>query len=151
HALKDIEYLSTKESVWDDEVKSYPIDECIHEIFEAQAAKTPDAVAIIFGNRQITYDDLNRESNKLAHFLIKHRNVHADTLVGICLERSIEMIVCILGVLKAGGAYLPLDPHYPSARLAHVLDDAGLTPVLVTRDILARISLNEERAVCVDD
>jgi amino acid adenylation domain-containing protein len=151
HALKDIEYLSTKESVWDDEVKSYPIDECIHEIFEAQAAKTPDAVAIIFGNRQITYDDLNRESNKLAHFLIKHRNVHADTLVGICLERSIEMIVCILGVLKAGGAYLPLDPHYPSARLAHVLDDAGLTTVLVTRDILARISLNEERAVCVDD
>ena len=113
---------------------TYPQDQCIHELFEAQVERTPDAVALVFEDRQLTYLELNERANQLAHYL-RSQGVGPDVLVGICVERSLEMIVGLLGILKAGGAYLPLDPSYPPERLAYMLDDAKPT-VLLTQQRL---------------
>src|SRR5690606_27690129 len=112
---------------WNDTAEDFPHEKCIHELFEAQVEKNPEAIAVIFEGRQFTYDELNTHSNQLAHYLISEKQVKPDTLVGICMERSLDMVVAILGVLKAGGAYVPLDPAYPEARLAYMLGDAKLT------------------------
>ncbi len=106
-----------------------PLEMCIHQLFEIQVEKTPDAVAIVFGEKKITYCELNRRANQLAHYLM-HIGVKPEVLVGICVERSIEMVVGILGILKAGGAYVPLDPTYPMERLAFMLEDAQVRIVL---------------------
>nr|WP_317616852.1 condensation domain-containing protein [Nostoc sp. PA-18-2419] len=95
----------------------YPQDKCIHQLFEEQIARTPDAVAVVFAGQQLTYRELNYRANQLAHYL-RCLGVGADVLVGICVERSLEMIVGLLGILKAGGAYVPLDPVYPQDRLS---------------------------------
>jgi non-ribosomal peptide synthetase component F len=94
---------------------------CIHQIFERQVEKTPDAVAVVFEERRFTYQELNCHANQLAHHL-RTLGVGPEVLVGICMERSLEMVVGLLGILKAGGAYVPLDPAYPLERLAFVLD-----------------------------
>jgi amino acid adenylation domain-containing protein len=112
----------------------YPADRCIHELFEAQAVRTPEAVAVRFEEESLTYGELNRRANRLAHHL-RRRGVGPETRVGICLERSLEMVVGILAVLKAGGAYVPLDPGYPAERLAFILADSA-TPLLLTREAL---------------
>ncbi|MDE1483572.1 non-ribosomal peptide synthetase [Xenorhabdus bovienii] len=112
---------------------------CIHELFERQVEKTPDAVAVRFGEQSLSYAELNRRANQLARFLREDLHVGPDTLVGVCVERSIEMVVALLAVLKAGGAYVPLDPHYPAERLDYMLHDAaprallshGAVPVVV--------------------
>jgi len=104
------------------------------ELFAAQAAKTPDAVAVVFEERTLSYGDLDRRANQLAHHL-QGLGVGPETVVGLCVERSPEMIVGLLGILKAGGAYLPLDPAYPPDRLAFMLEDAR-APVLVTHSAL---------------
>ncbi len=101
----------------------HPRDKCIHELFETQVAKTPDAIAVVFAHRQLTYRELNSRANQLAHYLRK-LGVGPETLVGICMERSMEMVVGLLGILKAGGAYVPLDPTYPKDRLAFMLEDS---------------------------
>ena len=106
----------------------------IHELFEAQARRTPDALALVFGDHQLSYFQLNRRANQVAHHLQK-LGVGPETLVGLCVERSLEMIVGLLGVLKAGGAYLPLDPKYPEERLAYMLADANI-PILLTQQNL---------------
>nr|WP_275976573.1 amino acid adenylation domain-containing protein [Geothrix alkalitolerans] len=97
---------------------------CTHELFERQVARTPDAVALSFGARQVSYRELNERANKVAHHL-RERGVGPDVLVGVCLERSPEMVVALLGVWKAGGAYVPLDPTYPPERLSFMIGDAG--------------------------
>ena len=89
----------------------------IHRVFEAQAARTPDRIAAVHRDRQISYGELNRRANQVARALVK-RGVGADVLVGLFMDRSLEMVVGLLGILKAGGAYLPLDPSYPLPRLA---------------------------------
>lgn len=109
---------------------------CIHRIFEAQAARTPDALAVAGGDDQLTYRELDRRSNQLARHL-QGRGVGPDVVVALCLERSVDAVVAMLGVLKAGGAYLPLDPGYPKDRLAFMLRDAGVR-LLVTREELAQ-------------
>ncbi|MEH2169650.1 MAG: AMP-binding protein [Nostoc sp.] len=96
---------------------------CLHELFEAQVEKIPEAVALKFEGQQLTYRELNQQANQLAHHL-QALGVKPETLVGICVERSLEMIVGILGILKAGGAYVPLDPSNPQERLNHILEDA---------------------------
>jgi amino acid adenylation domain-containing protein len=116
---------------WNDTKTDYPKDQCIHQLFEEQVEKSPDAIAVVFEEQQITYRELNERANQLAHYLMK-LGVGAETLVGICVERSIEMIVGLLGILKAGGAYLPLDPAYSKERLAFMLEDAQ-THVLLTQ------------------
>jgi amino acid adenylation domain-containing protein len=112
----------------------YPADRCIHALFEAQAARTPQAVAAVYEGEALTYAELNARANQLAH-LLRRRGVGPEVRVGICLDRGLEMVVSILAVLKAGGAYVPLDPAYPAERLAFILADSA-TPVLLTRDTL---------------
>src|ERR1700720_2535871 len=102
--------------------KSYPLERCVHELFEEQGRRTPDAVAVVFENQQLTYGELNCRANQLGHYL-QGLGVGPEVLVGICVERSIEMIVGLLGILKSGGAYLPFDPAYPPDRLSFMIED----------------------------
>ncbi len=120
---------------WNDTAAAHPKDKCLHELFEAQARHTPEAVAVMFGEQSLTYRELNERANQLARHL-KKLGVRADSLVGICVERSLEMVVGLLGILKAGGAYVPLDPEYPKERLAFMLEDSGVA-VLLTQAHLA--------------
>ncbi|HEV3051001.1 MAG TPA: amino acid adenylation domain-containing protein, partial [Longimicrobium sp.] len=122
---------------WNDTVE-YPADRCIHELFQAQAARTPAAVAVVHEGEALSYAELNAGANQLAHFL-RRRGVGPEVRVGICLERSLEMVVAILAVLKAGGAYVPLDPAYPADRLAFTLADAGVPLVLVQESVRATL------------
>ncbi|MBA2352668.1 MAG: amino acid adenylation domain-containing protein, partial [Burkholderiales bacterium] len=129
---------------WNDTETYYPKDRCIHDLFEAQVDRTPDAVAVVFGEQQLSYAELNARANRLAHHLIA-LGVGPEVLVGLCVERSLEMIVGLLGILKAGGAYLPLDPAYPKERLAFMLEDSK-APVLITE---SRLDLPEHAAQCL--
>lgn len=116
---------------WNNTKTNYPQDRCIHQLFEEQAEKTPDKIAVSFENQQLTYQELNKRANQVARYL-QTVNVKPETMVGICLERSLDLIVGLLGILKAGGAYVPLDPAYPYDRLAFMLQDLQL-PVLLTK------------------
>ncbi|MGA9381124.1 MAG: amino acid adenylation domain-containing protein, partial [Phormidium sp.] len=135
---------------WNDTQTDYPVDKCIHQLFEEQVEKTPDAVAIIFENQQLTYAQLNIRANQLAHYL-RYEGVDADVLVGICVERSIEMIVGILGILKAGGAYLPLDPEYPAERLHLMLYDSQVSLLLTQQWLLEKLPQSPTQLVLLDE
>jgi amino acid adenylation domain-containing protein len=126
-----------------------PAAECVHHMIEAQAARTPEAVAVLGGGRQLTYRELNERANRLAHRLRKH-GVGPDVLVALCLERSSELVVGILGTLKAGGAYVPLDPAYPKDRLAFLLADSR-PAVLLTRQGMAAVLPEHGARVCYLD
>ncbi|OWY69320.1 non-ribosomal peptide synthetase [cyanobacterium TDX16] len=119
---------------WNLTQQDYP-SQCIHQLFEAQADKMPNAIAVVYKDEQLTYQELNYRSNQLASYLQK-LGVAPEVKVGICVERSLLMIVGILGILKAGGAYVPLDPAYPSERLKFMLEDAQIT-ILLTQQSLA--------------
>ena len=119
---------------WNDTDADYTKDKCIHELFEEQAEQTPNAIAVTFEGRRLTYRELNTKANQLAHHL-QGLGVGPETLVGICVERSLEMVVGLLGILKSGGAYVPLDPTYPKERLAIMLEDAQVS-VVITQDRL---------------
>ncbi|MDH6576351.1 amino acid adenylation domain-containing protein, partial [Kitasatospora sp. MAP5-34] len=114
-----------------------PVDQCVHQAFEAQAERTPDAVAIVFEGEQLTYRQLNERANRLAHHL-RSLGARPDTLVGVSLLRGIELIPALLGVLKSGAGYLPLDPANPADRLGYILEDAG-APLLITTSTLNSI------------
>lgn len=116
---------------WNATETAYPRDVCIHNLFEHQVSRTPHAVAVAFGEAQLTYQELNVRANQLAHYLQRH-GVGPEVRVGLCVARSLEMVVGMLGILKAGGAYIPLDPGYPADRLAYMLADAQ-APVLLTQ------------------
>jgi surfactin family lipopeptide synthetase A len=121
----------------------------VHQLFEAQAAKTPNAIAVVFGDQQLTYGELDRQANQLAHHLIR-LGATPDGLIGICLERSAEMVVGLLGILKAGGAYVPLDPAYPRDRIAYMLENAE-APLLVTQQSLTEnLPATEAKTVLID-
>ena len=120
---------------WNGTRSDWPWDLCVHQVIEAKVVHTPDAIALVCGADQLTYAELNRRANQLAHRL-RSLGVGPEVLVGMCLERSVDAIIGLLGILKAGGAYLPLDPAYPKERLQFMLDDAK-AKVLVTRAGLA--------------
>jgi amino acid adenylation domain-containing protein len=124
-------------------------DSLAHQLFEEQAALTQDSVAVIFGDQQLTYSELNARSNQLAHYL-KSLGVGAETLVGICCERSTEMLVALLSVLKAGAAYLPIDLSYPTDRLAYMLQDARAPVLLAQERLVERLPAYTTRVVCLD-
>jgi len=115
---------------WNDTESPFPSQLCIQELFEAQAARTPEQIAVVSEQEALSYEELNERANQLAHYL-RRLGVGPEVLVGLMLERSPAMVVALLGVLKAGGAYVPLDPHYPAERLSYMLRDAGVA-VLVT-------------------
>ena len=119
---------------WNDTMAAYPKAVCLHQLVEAQVERTPDAIAVVFEAEQLTYRQLNGRANQLARHL-QALGVGPDVLVGVCMERSIDMVVGLLSILKAGGAYAPLDPTYPSARLAFMLQDTQVS-VLLTQDWL---------------
>ncbi len=134
---------------WNDTRADYPRDLCIHQLVQAQAERTPDAVAVEFGGRRLTYQELDRRANQLAHAL-RERGVGPETRVGLCVERSLEMAVGLLGILKAGGAYVPLDPGYPPARLAFMLEDSAPAVLLTQRHLVERLAPKGTPTLCLD-
>jgi amino acid adenylation domain-containing protein len=134
---------------WNNTTTEYPHDKCIHQLFEEQVEKTPDSVAVVFENQQLTYRELNQKANQLAHHL-QTLGVRPEVLVGICVERSLEMVVGLLGILKAGGAYVPLDPHYPQERLDYMLADAGVELLLTQQELLSSLSSHTAWVVYLD-
>ncbi|MBE9228590.1 amino acid adenylation domain-containing protein [Phormidium sp. LEGE 05292] len=138
---------------WNDTKTDFPFDKCIHQLFEEQVELTPQAVAVVYEQQQLTYHQLNRKANQLAHYL-QGLGVGPEVLVGICMERSLEMLVGLLGILKAGGAYLPLDPVYPQKRISLMLADAQVSVILTQsklRGILeAGVITQPSIVVCID-
>jgi amino acid adenylation domain-containing protein len=134
---------------WNDTKTEYPQNQCIHQLFEEQVERTPDAIALIFGNQKLTYRELNERANKVAHYL-KTLGVKPDVLVGICMERSLKMVIGILAIIKAGGAYVPLDPTYPKERLAFMLADAQVSVLLVQPHLIQELPPHQAQVVCID-
>ncbi|MEZ4273103.1 MAG: LLM class flavin-dependent oxidoreductase [Myxococcota bacterium] len=135
---------------WNATSRDYPKDCCVQDLLAQQVRRTPQGIALIFGDRQMTYDELNRRANGLAQRLID-LGVGPDVLVGICIERSIEMMVALVAVLKAGGAYVPIDPVYPKERLAVMLEDSKAPVLLTQRKLLGRLPPTDAKQVFVDD
>lgn len=119
---------------WNATTAEYPHEQCIHQLFEQQVEKTPDAIAVVFDNQSLGYDELNQRANQVARHLVAF-GIRPDSRVAICMERSLDMIVGLLGILKAGGAYVPLDPNYPVERLSYMIGDCA-PAALVTQAAL---------------
>ncbi|MBV9774815.1 MAG: amino acid adenylation domain-containing protein, partial [Gemmatimonadetes bacterium] len=151
--LSEIELLSRAEraevlEAWNATRADYP-QACVHELVSAQAARTPDATAVVFEGESLSYAELEARANRLAHHLVG-MGVGPETRVGVCAERSAELVVALLAVLRAGGAYVPLDPSYPAERLGHILADSEV-PVLLTQErLLERIPAHRAAVVCLD-
>jgi amino acid adenylation domain-containing protein len=134
---------------WSSGATAYPVDRLVHEQVAAQAERSPDTVAVQFGSQQLTYAGLDARANQLAHHL-RELGVGPDVVVAICVERSVDMLVAVLGVLKAGGAYAPIDPAYPEDRVAFMLADSD-TPVLLTQQhLLSQLPSQRAHTVCLD-
>jgi amino acid adenylation domain-containing protein len=130
---------------------SLPAQGCIHQLFEQQAAINENSTALTFNNESMTYAELNRKANKLAHYLVTQKAIKPDTLIGVFLDRSFEMLIAILGVLKAGGAYVPLDPESPEERVQYILEDASLITVITQHKFLDRVpAINANNVLCLD-
>jgi len=136
-------------SEWNDTQMDYPRDWGVHHLFEAQVQRTPDAVAVICEGEQLTYPELDRRANQLAHYL-QDLGVGPDVLVGIEVQRSVEMLVGLLGVLKAGGAYVPLDPTYPRDRLALMLEDSEVPVLLTQEQLVPTLPDHNAHVICLD-
>ncbi|HKE58548.1 MAG TPA: amino acid adenylation domain-containing protein [Pyrinomonadaceae bacterium] len=134
---------------WNQTAAPYPANECIYQLFEQHAQRTPEKTAVVCGTAQLTYRELNQRANQLARHL-RELGVKPDGLVGICAERSLEMVVAILGVMKAGGAYVPLDPAYPQDRLAFMLEDAQVGVLLTQQNLLKNLPAHNATVVCLD-
>ncbi|ARV58849.1 hypothetical protein BZZ01_09565 [Nostocales cyanobacterium HT-58-2] len=136
--------------LFNDTSYDYPKDKCIHQLFEEQVEKTPDAVAVVFEKQQLTYQQLNQRANQLAHHL-QSLGVGPEVLVGIYVERSVEMVVGLLAILKAGGAYVPLDPNYPQQRLSYMLADSQLPILLTQPHLLKQLPQHQTQIICLDE
>ncbi|MFD0772072.1 non-ribosomal peptide synthase/polyketide synthase [Bacillus sp. CGMCC 1.60114] len=151
--LSELVYITEAEQrklleEWNDNAISYPRENVIHQLFEEQVNRTPDAVAVVDEKQQLTYRELNERANQLAHYLQKY-GIGIESLVGLCFDRSVEMVVGLMGIWKAGAAYVPLDPSYPESRLRYILEDTGIQ-VLVTNEALEGWIPKEIKAVCLD-
>ncbi len=135
---------------WNQTQADYPRDLCIHELIQQQAKRTPKAVAVQFEDKSLTYKELDKRADELAKILIAE-GVKPGVLAGIFMNRSIEMLIGLLGVLKAGGAYLPLDPSFPSERLAFMLADSGASCILTQASLLSELPENTAQVICIDD
>src|SRR5437660_3571023 len=134
---------------WNRTEVEYP-QRCVHELFEEQAERTPQAVAVEYEDQRISYGELNRRANQLAHYL-QRLGVGPEVRVGICVERSVEMVVALLGVLKAGGAYVPLDPEYPAERLQFMMADSQAAVLLSESRLSGLFRESQTRLICIDE
>lgn len=150
--LNDLPLLTLAEQQqlleWNQTQADHKTDAC-HQLFEAQVEQTPDAVAVIFEDKQLTYRELNHRANQVAHYL-RRLGVKPEVLVGICVERSLEMVVGLLGIFKAGGAYVPLDPAYPQERLAFMLSDSQVPVLLTQARLVESLPPHQAKVVCLD-
>ncbi len=137
-------------SEWNDTRPDLLPGSCIHHLFEQQVELTPDATALTFEDQNLTYRELNRQANQLAHYL-RGLGVGAESIVGIFVERGIALAVTIIGTLKAGGAYVPLDPAYPRERLAFIMDTATVCVVLTEQSLVAQLPRSKAEVVCLDE
>jgi amino acid adenylation domain-containing protein len=131
---------------WNSTEIGYPKDKCIHELFQEQVERTPDSVAVVHEDQELTYRELDNRSNQLAHYL-RELGVGPETLVSICLNRSLQLIVGLLGIIKAGGAYVPMDPSYPSERLAFMMKDTQAQVLLTNRLVCPKFRGSNTRTV----
>ncbi|HEX6719581.1 MAG TPA: amino acid adenylation domain-containing protein [Pyrinomonadaceae bacterium] len=134
---------------WNATKTRFPRQSCIHDLFEEQALRRPDAVAVIFNDRKTTYAELNRKANKLANYLRK-QGVGPDVIVGLAVERSVEMMVGLLAILKAGGAYIPLDPSYPHERLLFMIKQADVKLILTQKHLLDSLPAAQAKLIALD-
>jgi amino acid adenylation domain-containing protein len=134
---------------WNNTRTDYPYDQCLHQLFEIQVAKTPDAIAVVCADEHLTYRELNHRANHVAHYL-QARGVGPEVLVGLCMERCLDMVVGLLGILKAGGVYVPLDPTYPPERLAFMLTDTRIPVLLTQGHHVAGLPPHEAQVVSLD-
>jgi len=116
---------------WNKTEKDYPKDKTIHQLFEEQVLKTPDNIAVVFEGIKLTYQELNNKASQLAHYLMQNYNIQPDDLVALCLDRSEQVIIAMLGILKSGAAYVPIDPNYPKERIEYILSDTK-TKIILT-------------------
>ncbi|RJQ58217.1 MAG: non-ribosomal peptide synthetase [Desulfobacteraceae bacterium] len=149
--VEKIPILSDSESQrivfsWNETSAEYPPDRCLHHLFEQQAARVPEAVAVVDGNGSVSYRDLNERSDRLAHYL-RSAGVKAETIVGVFMERSVDTVAAILGIMKAGGAYLPLDPMFPEERLAFMLEDSAAAMILTQTELFARLPAHKAKVI----
>jgi amino acid adenylation domain-containing protein len=154
--ISDLQLLSEHERAlllvhWNATQADYPQELCVHQLFEQQVERTPDAVALVFGEQALTYTQLNQRANQLARYL-QELGVGPEVLVGLYLERSLQMVVALLAVLKAGGTYVPLDTSYPSERLTYMLEEAQVLVVVTTAAQQAdhKLAVAQARVVCLD-
>src|SRR5581483_9477370 len=134
---------------WNQTQRPFSEQRCVHQLFEEQVERTPDAVALAFENITLSYRELNRRANLLARELQVY-GVGPDVMVGVCMERSLEMVVALLGILKAGGAYVPLDPAYPQERLAYMLEDSQVPVLLTQSSIMEHLPHIDATMLCLD-
>ncbi|MBV9787732.1 MAG: amino acid adenylation domain-containing protein, partial [Chloroflexi bacterium] len=137
-------------AAWNNTITDYSLDRCLHELVEAQAARTPDAPALVFGDQTLSYAELNRRANQLAHYL-QALGIQPELPIGLCVERSPELMIGLLAILKSGGVYVPLDPAYPQDRLGFMLADAQIHVLLTTSRLCERLPESAARIVCLDD
>ncbi|PYV65120.1 MAG: non-ribosomal peptide synthetase, partial [Acidobacteria bacterium] len=133
---------------WNDTAADFPAV-CIHDLFQQQTIKSPDSVAVRFGNLSMTYAELNHRSNQLANYL-RGRGVSAETLIGLYLDRSLDMMVALLGILKAGAAYVPLDPVYPKERIAFIVEDSGVSVLITQEHLINSLPAHSATVVAID-
>ncbi|RNB59090.1 amino acid adenylation domain-containing protein [Brevibacillus gelatini] len=134
---------------WNRTEVPYSREKCVHEMIEEMAAKAPDSVALIVGEQRVTYGELNKQANKLAHYLRK-QGVGPEVLVGICAERTVEMMIGLLAILKAGGAYVPIDPAYPAERIAYIIEHSRIPLLLTQEKLLPTLPAHEAQVICLD-
>jgi natural product biosynthesis luciferase-like monooxygenase protein/amino acid adenylation domain-containing protein len=155
HNLRELPLLNPTEQKqllvgWNNTKTDYPQDQCIHQLFEAQVDRTPDAIAVVFEEQSLTYSELNCRANQLAHYL-QTLGVGPEVLVGISVERSLEMIIGLLAILKSGGAYLPLAPDYPTERLQFMLEDSQVSFLITQRSLLALLPPSQANVIYLDE
>ncbi|MGL5080043.1 MAG: non-ribosomal peptide synthetase [Microcoleaceae cyanobacterium] len=134
---------------WNQTERNYDLSKTLQEWIEIKVEKVPELTAVIFEDQSLTYKELNQRANQLAHYLIK-LGVKPETLVGICVERSVEMVVGLLGILKSGGAYIPLDPSYPIQRLAFMLEDTQVPLLLTQKKFVDQLPQHQAKVICLD-
>ncbi|KFF74866.1 hypothetical protein HX13_12840 [Chryseobacterium sp. P1-3] len=136
---------------WNNTGSEYPSDKTIHQLFEDQVVKTPDHIALVYQDIQLSYKELNEKSNRLANFLIGKYNIQPDEIIPLCLERSENMLIAILGVLKSGGAYVPVDPSYPSDRIRHILKDTQARLVIGQENTIEKLQDQNVELISLDE